>query len=86
MRAWLTDTGERQAKVKALQQSVARAAKMHHSMKVELQDVDERDQKVYEKKVRSLSLVLRAEWRLRNQRLLYVRRARLMTTRAKSCG
>lgn len=49
--AMISDTGERHQKVKALNDKMRRAGNVHHAMKVELQDVEERDQKGYEKKV-----------------------------------
>ena len=42
------------AKVKFLTEKVTRARNVHHSMKVELGDVEPRDQKKYEKKVNEL--------------------------------
>ena len=50
----ISNPAERGAKVKFLTEKVTRAKNVHHSMKVELQDVDPRDQKKYEKKVNDL--------------------------------
>lgn len=47
----ISGVSERQAQVKFLTEKVTRAKNVHHSMKVELQDVDQRDQKKYERKV-----------------------------------
>ena len=54
--ATISNPGERGSKVKFLTEKVTRAKNVHHSMKVELQDVDPRDQKKYEKKVNDLEV------------------------------
>jgi SNARE protein len=45
------DPGERVAKVRQLTEKMSRGRNVHRSMTVEMQDVEERDLKVYEKKV-----------------------------------
>ena len=48
------NAAERTAQVKFLHEKAARAKNVHHSMKVELQDVEAANQKKYEKKVNDL--------------------------------
>lgn len=47
----IASVSERTKQIKFISEKVTRAKHMHHSMKVELQDVEPRDQKKYEKKV-----------------------------------
>jgi predicted nucleic acid-binding Zn-ribbon protein len=49
--ATIGDPGDRQQKVKSLSEKMTRARNVHHSMKVELQDLDDRDKKTYQTKV-----------------------------------
>ena len=51
----ISDMGERQSKAKGLSEKMTRARNMQHSMKVELQDLDDRERKVYDQKVKDFN-------------------------------
>merc|ERR550514_1964938 len=53
--ALIDDMSARQSKAKNLSEKMTRARNMQHSMKVELQDLDDRDKKFYDAKVKEFT-------------------------------